>query len=236
MCAAKFPLQLLGLCIVTVLAVSFYNAHYSFAATYNKGKAVNQNTTVAMAESQQPLVTTQSMKVEKQSPDELEATLIKSEEVLQQQVARAEALLAEKKQQTARLEQKVESAKNLLNSSDQNSQHAFPDLQLYNADWLQAVPENHYVVQIAAATEPKVLMNYASDKRFNPPLAIYPFKLNRKGELMYGLSTGLFIVQDDALTELPILSEISEEHGVWVRKVADIKLELAALQQNRTIQ
>ncbi len=250
-CAAKFPLQLLALCLATLLAVRFYNAHYSFNASlknYHKANSgIGTPTVVAgdLPESEQLIVTTASNRATSQNtsrspnlrentPDQLEATLTRSEEVLQQQVTKAEALLQQKKQQTNRLEEKVESAKVLLSASNENTQVAAQQLQ--NADWLEQQPENHYVVQVAAATEQQILLDYAADKDFKAPLVIYPFKVNKDGELVYGLSTGLFIAQDDAIAELPVLSKISEQHGVWVRKVADIKGQLSSLKLNRIVQ
>ncbi len=251
LCAAKFPLQLLALCLATLLAVSFYNAHYSFNASLKNYHEANSRTdapTVVaddLPESEQLIVTTASNRATAQNdsrssnqsentPDQLQATLLRSEEVLQQQVTKAEALLQQKKQQTIRLEEKVESAKDLLRASNENTQVTAQQLQ--NADWLEQLPENHYVVQIAAATEQQILLDYAADRNFKAPLVIYPFKVNKDGELVYGLSTGLFIAQDDALTELPVLSKISEQHGVWVRKVADIKDQLSSLKLNRIVQ
>lgn len=252
MCAAKFPLQLLTLCLAMVLAVSFYNAHYSFAASIKNSAKAKKAAMVAAAgkdEAENLVVATQAAQrnqavqrnqtgeapgsgsAPNESSGQLE-TLIKTEVVLQQQVTKAEALLKEKEQQAKRLEQKVESAKNLLRASNENLESITPNLKLYNADWFQQLPADHFVVQIAAATEQQVLVDYAADRAFNSPLAIYPFKVNKDGEVVYGLSTGLFIVQDDALTELPVLSEMSDEHGVWVRRVADIKDELSDLQQN----
>lgn len=248
-CATKFPLQLLALSLVTIVCVSFYNAHYSFAASAKNSRKTNTDT-IALAntsevETESPIVNTESNQASSQdlsysptsnSPIQLEAALKKSEEVLQQQVLKAETLLREKKQQTRRLEEKVESARNLLRTSEMNLPSSITELEIYNAEWMLELPEDHYVVQIASATEQQTLLQYAADKSFNAPLAIFPFKVNKNGELVYGLSTGLFIEKDDATTELPMLSKISTQHGVWVRKVAEIKQQLVSLKQSKLLQ
>ncbi len=245
--AAKFPFQLGLLCLATFMAVEFYNNHFSFAAAMQNSRVLSKaEAAVTKADSPQipvkhqlpsppkvPIRSMQSNPAKNLSPDQMEATLINSEVVLQRQVEKAERLLRQQKQRTKELEQKLASAKSLLRTSDQHPLDSAPEL--FNADWLQAQPANHYIVQVAAGTERKSLLEFAADKRFDPPLALYPYKLNKDGELVYGLSTGLFIAKDDAFTELPGLSEMTKQHGVWVRKVADINNQLSALKQTRTV-
>ena len=140
--------------------------------------------------------------------------------VLLDQVLIAEELLKLKKQQTRRLEEKVARAKGVLQAHN-----------LHNEEWLLQQPDNHFIVQIAASSEPKLLEEFIRTKPVKGPIAIYPFKLNKEGKLMYGLSSGLYIAREDAVSDLAQLSEISQHNGVWVRKVAAIRRQFAALEQ-----
>ena len=221
LCAVKFPLQLAVLCLGTVTSVNFYNAHYSSAAVaerYDKTTPAG-NTQVLK---NQPTVTTASNG----------ATHIESEQARQQQASKAESLIKVKKQPTDHLEDKLDNAKQLPGTPNPG-----PDtpIQMRGAEWLLQLPGQHYVAQIAAATDQLVLLDYAADNHFSEPLAVYPFKINKNGTLVYGLSTGLFITLEDARTELPVLNKLSEQHGVWVRKVAEIKEQITTLKQNQIL-
>jgi len=92
------------------------------------------------------------------------------------------------------------------------------------------------VVQIASSSDSELLQDYAGRNPLHTPLAIYPYKINKTGNVVYGLSTGLFIDRQDAMTELPRLNKISKRHGVWVRKISDIKTALRALEQQQLLQ
>lgn len=161
----------------------------------------------------------------------------KSDDALLAEVIKAEAWLRQKKQQTKRLEARVERARQLLRSAETNTaEQQEPKTRLLTGEWVQQQPENHFVVQIASSTNFELLQDYATRNPLTAPLAIYPYKVSKTGNVVYGLSTGLFIDRQDAMNELPRLTEISKRHGVWVRKIADLKTNLASLEQLQLLQ
>jgi len=111
-----------------------------------------------------------------------------------------------------------------------------PVQEIHTEEWLQELPSNHYVIQIASSANYDVLVKLATNWSVNAPLIIYPSTVNEQGKLMYGLSTGLFIAKEDAVTEVPRLEEISNPDGVWVRKVSTMKNKLASLRNSQPIQ
>jgi len=161
----------------------------------------------------------------------------KSDDALLAEVLKAEAYLQQKKQQTKRLEERVERARQLLRAAETDmAEREKTGTQILTEQWIQQQPENHFVVQIASSSDSELLQDYAGRNPLHTPLAIYPYKINKTGNVVYGLSTGLFIDRQDAMTELPRLNKISKRHGVWVRKISDIKTALRALEQQQLLQ
>ena len=233
LCAVKFPLQLTVLCLGTITAVNFYNAHYSSAAVAGRYAKTMPAGNTRELQNQPPVTNTSNRTSQDNAPlKQVRTALIESEKDRQQQVLKPESLLAVKKQPTDHLEDKLDSVKQLPGAADPS-----PDkpIQMRGAEWLLQLPGKHYVAQIATAADQQILLDYAAGNTFSAPLAIYPFKVNKDGALVYGLSTGLYITIEDARTELPVLSKLSAQHGVWVRKVAEIKDQITTLKQNQIL-
>ncbi len=100
--------------------------------------------------------------------------------------------------------------------------------QIQDHKWFSDLPPNQFVVQVAASISYQELVEYVRDTKFTGPVAIYPFKANKNGNLLYGLSTGLYDSREAAVEGLEQIP-ISEEHGVWVRKVSIVAREIEAL-------
>ena len=246
-----FPAQVAALCLLLTAIVSFYQNNWSFEAT-SRASAIN-----TAAKSIHPVLKTKAV----DSPAIVQASLSleptvpitqnnSAEEALTTQILKAEALLQQKKQQTRLLEEKVKRAKTLLKSAETtqpeaNSTNAAGRIdtdfkadrksrpQVLSETWLQAQPSDHYVVQISSSTDYELLAEFAGSRAVKAPLVIYPSTVSEQGNVIYSLSSGLFISKDDATTEMPALAAITEQDGVWVRKISDINTGLASLPLTR---
>ena len=106
---------------------------------------------------------------------------------------------------------------------------------ILSVNWLLAQPSNYYVAQIASSPNLELLTSLAQNQNLEDPLAIYPFKVNKNGNLVYGLSSGLFTSKSPAMAKVPELAEISEHHGVWVRQISEIGDQLESLKKKQSL-
>jgi len=106
---------------------------------------------------------------------------------------------------------------------------------ILSVNWLLAQPSNYYVAQIASSPNLELLTNLAQNQNLEEPLAIYPFKVNKNRNLVYGLSSGLFTSKSPAMAKVPELAEISKHHGVWVRQISEIEDQLESLKKKSSL-
>ncbi len=147
-----------------------------------------------------------------------------NQKALTEEVWRAEEILKEKKRQAQLLELKIQDAKALLVTEKHRSER----LPIVTDKWLHSQNPKMFVIQVASSTDYQGLLTYAHDKKLNKPIAIYPFKKSREGKVVYGVSTGLYSSSKEAMNNASSLSN-TKEHGVWIRKVADLRAQMTTL-------
>lgn len=177
---------------------------------------------------------------------DLRNQVLKAEKSLREEIHKAEEALKLKAQETAILKAKVVKAKELLKAEAQRietlkSTEAVAskpktgkpiqeNLVLLNGRWISKQRTDNYIIQLAASTKDIELIELAREFSSYGPLAIYPFKKNKDGKLIYGLSSGLFESSIKAFNAASKLPKDSAQHGSWIRKVADVSSQIAIFQ------
>jgi len=97
---------------------------------------------------------------------------------------------------------------------------------VYNADWLLKQDGGSYVVQLASSIEKPDLYQKAFDLSETHPAVVFPFKMTRSNQLMYGYAIGMYDTVREARAGIKQLSGNVVAEGVWIRPVGEIQKQI----------
>ena len=95
-----------------------------------------------------------------------------------------------------------------------------PDL--VDEEWITQLDPEHYIVQYSSSTDLESLKEFVPVIDNAEEIAIYPFKENQAGRLVYGIATGVFPDLDTALKSLEELPAEARAHNPWIRPVREL--------------
>ena len=95
-----------------------------------------------------------------------------------------------------------------------------PDL--VDEEWITQLDPEHYIVQYSSSTDLESLKEFVPVIDNAEEIAIYPFKENQAGRLVYGIATGVVPDLDTALKSLEELPAEARAHNPWIRPVREL--------------
>ena len=134
----------------------------------------------------------------------------------------------------------VEPVNSFRNSSDASTRSGSDELSaaaydLYvptgnvkNGTWLLAQDSNEYTVQVALTVNVNFLASFATKLPSDRIAAIYPEKVNSKGNLQYSLSVGIFPNRRSAQAFLSSLPADLKRYGAHSRRFDEAQANVAA--------
>jgi len=111
---------------------------------------------------------------------------------------------------------------------------ALNNLTIVDAQWISRLNPNSFIVQFASTPDLKLLEEFIPVINSGEPIAIYPFKKTRSGDLVYGIATGVFEDLDSALLSVERLPTAARAHEPWVRPVKDLIDQVNAVRPNES--
>ncbi|MEM7258643.1 MAG: SPOR domain-containing protein [Pseudomonadota bacterium] len=110
---------------------------------------------------------------------------------------------------------------------------ALPADTVKGADWLAGQNDASYVIQVESSANQRVMQRKAQNLSVAGDLAIYPFVVSREGEVIYGMSYGLYDTLDDARQASNDLPTELLRYGAWIRQVGTLKRQIRVIEQAR---
>lgn len=108
------------------------------------------------------------------------------------------------------------------------------NLTIVDAQWITRLDPNSFIVQFASTPHLKLLEEFIPVINNGEPIAIYPFKKTRSGNLVYGIATGVFDDLDTALISLEQLPNEARAYEPWVRPVKELIGQVNAVRANKS--
>ena len=105
------------------------------------------------------------------------------------------------------------------------------DSAVKGSDWVSAQLDTSFVIQLESSANYAVMQKQALRHADAEPLAIYPFAVSRDGEVIYGMSHGLYDTLAEAKQASAGLSDNLLRFGSWIRQVKDIKQQIQSIDQ-----
>lgn len=100
-------------------------------------------------------------------------------------------------------------------------------------DWLSAQDNSSYVIQLESSANQQVMRRKAQRLSVVNDLTIYPFVVSRAGEVIYGLSYGLYDTLDEARQASETLPDELIRYGSWIRQVGTLQRQARQIEQTR---
>lgn len=221
-----FPIQLTFLCLIMFKAVSAYQSNFSYDASVQSARSADN--TVALNSA--PAVKTQSSQTEPARENTLHSKkILATKKSLQEEIHRAEMVLKGKKREIRELETKLKNAKALLTSEYleaglvQRSVDAGEPVLMRNEEWIQSREADEFIIQIASSTDFQSLLQIMAQLDLEKPVATYPFKRDKDGNLVYGVSMGVYPSRNAARLIESKLPDGFDQHGTWIRPISEIQ-------------
>ncbi len=99
-------------------------------------------------------------------------------------------------------------------------------------DWLAAQDDRSYVIQLESSANSGIMEEKALELSVADDLAIYPFVVSRQGEVIYGLSYGLYETLGQARKASAELPDELVRFGTWIRRVGTLKQQMKVVEQS----
>lgn len=209
-----FPVQVGALCITLYAAVTLYQQHYSFEATMRAHESrqiiASQNPTPLAFDTEIPLAA---------AIDGTHANTSTSA-IVERQTNQSNTVVPG-------LEKHEDDLQPIANYIDLQQPSI---VELLDSKWILNQNSQSFVIQLAISSNEAELKKYARSLPLAGPSAMYPFKRTTEGKVTYGLSSGLYNSNAEALSALASLPEGTEQYGSWIRKIADIRAQITDLE------
>ncbi len=101
---------------------------------------------------------------------------------------------------------------------------------LRDASWLAAQPDASFVVQFESSGNVDLMRRQVRKFQTSEALALYPYKVSQEGDLVYGLSYGLYDSLSEARAASVAMPAEMSRYGVWIRQVGLLKKQMQSVE------
>ena len=233
----EFPLQLLAVALPFWLVVSFYDNHYSYRAKNVQRSPVltvdttprqtaeptdDNHTAVAINRSM-----AQPAKAQTGNTDSLvafERPAVTPVVIPATQPLAEPDKLAELSSVVARLSGPTQIHLTRVTGKPEPIERSRP--VLLDAGWLKDQPESSFVIQVASSVNVDRLRQQADKFSTVEPPVIYPYKVSVNGDVIFGLSYGLYETLTQAKQANSEMPTDLQRFGSWIRQVGPLKQQI----------
>lgn len=99
-------------------------------------------------------------------------------------------------------------------------------LVLRDAGWLKDQSDTSFVIQVESSANVERMRQQIKKLRSPEQLAIYPYKVSVDGDVVYGLSYGLYETLTDAKNANATMPAEMRRFGSWIRQVGPLKRQI----------
>ena len=231
---AKLPLQIMLVALPLWIAVGFYDDHFSYQANNDRLKksrsmVVEKPPTSIIDES---VVT---VTIDRQAGEALSSMIDPVAEVINSPAKETIPKDASTLNNSAQLPGKPDKVAEL---DDVVTRIAGPSsihneklntTSLRDASWLVAQSNASFVIQFESSRNVELMRQQARKLSTSEELALYPYKFSQDGDLVYGLSYGLYDSLSEARAANASLPEEMRRFGSWIRQVGLLKKQMESI-------
>lgn len=102
-----------------------------------------------------------------------------------------------------------------------------------SAEWLVEQDDSSFVIQLESSANHVIMQQQARKLSTAGDLAIYPFVVSNNGEVIYGMSYGLYSTLEQAKKASTELPGDLVRFGTWIRQVGTLKRQMRAIDPER---
>ena len=214
-----FPLQLAGICLA-VYAVANFNQddHITYPSTYTSTETLPVNIQTALPDIRSNIDAVSSLPVSEQQHE------INSGFTLTLPTVTGLEDAGNSINQLSSIQQRQRTAPQPLELQSVDQTLTTDYVSLHSQTVANTQRSNLYVIQIASSTDYEALLDYGRGLSQLGAITIYPSGESEHGRVHYGISTGLFGSNAEALKALESLPDSVRNYDPWVRAVDNIKV------------
>ncbi len=239
---AEFPLQLLAVALPLWLVVSFYDDHFSYRAKNAQRAPVSAVDTTPRQTAEPIEVDNSLVAIDRGAEQPVEEALTESADTLvavkspsvtpvvvpgnetETQPLAEPDKLAELSSVVERISGPAQIHIDRLTSKPEPIERSGPVLR--DAGWLKDQAESSFVIQLESSVNVDRMRQQINRLSTAEQLAIYPYKVSVNGDVVYGLSYGLYDTLSQAKQANSEMPAELRRFGSWIRQVGPLKQQI----------